>query len=388
MCSLLKIVFVSLGGTYPFRIGGPSVVTFNLVEQFDRKGLEVDFVFGISKKDFIDNYQNLSAHFSRHVNLIPIVKNQRSEGSYRASFDSQFLVSARRIMRTLVDRPDVIQFPSPPSSNDALLPLLARLRGVPSVVRLAGWPLYEAKYRGDLSSYESYFFYRLTRSFFTKVVCASSFMRDRSMRDGIDAKKIQVIPNGIDLNAFRYAGRIKLVGHPALLFVGRLEREKGIDILVESMEHLARALPQVVLHVVGEGSLENELRRFTVTKGLIDRVVFHGKTLDTAAFYSSADICVVPSIFEAFGITVVEAMAAGKPVVATRCGGIPENVTNLDNGILVQPTRQGLVKAITDLWNDAKLMERMSKNNLEKANQFDWSRVADEYIRLYMTLTK
>lgn len=364
------------------------MVAYNLTEQFDRKGLEIDFVFGISKKDCVNGYQELSTHFSGDVRLIPVVKNRRSEESYRASFDSEFLLSTKRLMSTMLDGPDVVQFVSSPSSNDALLPPLAWLKGVPSVVRLAGWPLYEAKYRGDLSSYESYFFYRLTRSFFTRVVCASSFMRDRSILDGIDSKKIQVIPNGINLNAFRYASRIKLVGDPALLFVGRLEREKGVDILVESMEHLARALPRVVLHVVGEGSLDNELRRFTVTKGLIDRVVFHGKTLDTAAFYSAADICVVPSIFEAFGITVVEAMAAGKPVVATRCGGIPENITNLENGILVQPTRQDLVKAITDLWNDAELMERMSKNNLEKANQFDWSRVADEYIRLYMTLTK
>jgi glycosyltransferase involved in cell wall biosynthesis len=381
-------VLASLGGTYPFRIGGPSVVAYNLARQFDRKGIQISFVFGISKKDFPDAYQELSARFSRNVGLIPIVKNPRSERSYKASFDSEFILNTRRVTSTVADHPDVIQFASPPSSSDALLPLLARLKRIPSVVRLPGLHRYEAKYRGNLSTYESYLLYRLTRSFFTRVVCASSFMKDMLISDGIDHKKICVIPNGIDLDTFANAGHVELVGEPALLFVGRLEQEKGIDILVQSMPHLTRVLPRVALHVVGTGSLDKELRSYVVREGLTDRVLFYGKKAETAVFYNSADICVIPSFLEGFGITAIEAMAAGKPVVATRCGGIPENITNLENGILIRPCRLDLVKAIADLWNDANLVERIGQNNLQKAKRFDWSRVADEYIRLYMAVTE
>jgi hypothetical protein len=117
------------------------LVAYNLARQFDEKGLEIDFVFGISKKDFIDAYQEFPVAF---LGLIPIIENARSEGSNAASFDSEFIASTRRVTSTVADHPDVIQFVSPPTSSDALPPPLARLKRIRSVVRLAGQPEYEA----------------------------------------------------------------------------------------------------------------------------------------------------------------------------------------------------------------------------------------------------
>ena len=92
MYHVLKILFISLGGTYPFRIGGPPVVAYNLIKEFDRKELEVDFVFGISKED-LSKTSDLSKFFkvSENINLIPIVKNERSPTLYKNYLDFKFL---------------------------------------------------------------------------------------------------------------------------------------------------------------------------------------------------------------------------------------------------------------------------------------------------------
>jgi glycosyltransferase involved in cell wall biosynthesis len=363
------------------------VVAYNLARQFDEKGLEIDFIFGISKKHFVDAYQEFSTCFSGNVRLIPIVKNPRSERSYRASLDSEFIISTKRVVGAVLDHPDVIQLVSPPSSNDFAIPLLAWLEGVPSVVRLPGWLAFEAKSNRNLSTYQSYLFYRATRPFFTKVVCNSDYLKNKTILEGVNPERIEVIPNGVDYLRFRNAKGIGLTGDPALLYVGRLEPSKGIQLLVEGMKYLERLLPSAVLHVVGDGSLSDLLKHIVRREGLDRKVILHGKLIDTTSFYASADICVFPSWYEPFGITSIEAMAAGKPMIATNRGGLPEHVEDFENGLLTEPTKHAFIDAIVRLWRDKNLMEKMSNNNLEKAKDFDWARVAERWVQLFERLT-
>jgi glycosyltransferase involved in cell wall biosynthesis len=379
-------MFVSLGGTYPFLIGGPQVVAYNLVKQFDRKGVNVDFVFGISREHLERRKIYDHFHFSENVRLLPVVKNWKSPSAYSAALDGKFLVDMALLEQRMCDAPDIVQFMANPASKDILLLPSARLRRIPSVVKLPGWLTFEVVHKRD-AAYVSYLCYRLLKHYFTKIVCSSSYLKDKVILEGVDPSKIETIPNGVDMRWFEHAAKIDLIGHPALLFVGRLEPEKGVDILVESMKELLKILPEAVLHIVGSGSLGNELRRLTASDGLEDNVILHGETADTPRFYKSADVCVFPSLIETFGNTALEAMAAGKPVVATRRGGVPEFLTHFENGLLVEPDREELVDAITTLWHDDNLMHRISKNNLEKAKRFDWSNVAEQYVKLYEAIT-
>jgi glycosyltransferase involved in cell wall biosynthesis len=363
------------------------VVAYNLARQFDSKGLEIDFVFGISKRDFVDAYQEFSTGFSGNVRLIPIVKNRRSEGSYRASFDSEFIIGTRRVVSTVLDRPDVIQLVSPPSSSDFVIPPLAWLERVPSVVRVPGWFAFEIQSSRNLSTYQSYLFYIATRPFFTKIVCNSHYLKNKTVLEGVNPERIEVIPNGIDYVRFSNAKGIGLTGEPALLYVGRLEPEKGIQLLLESMKYLVEVLPSAVLHVVGDGSLSDLLKQIVKRDALDGKAILYGKRIDTPPFYASADICVFPSFSESFANTSIEAMAAGRPVIATNIGGLPELIKDFENGLLVDPTKQGLIEGIVRLWRDKSLMKRMSNNNLEKAKGFDWSRVAERWVHLYERLT-
>jgi glycosyltransferase involved in cell wall biosynthesis len=79
-------------------------------------------------------------------------------------------------------------------------------------------------------------------------------------------------------------------------------------------------------------------------------------------------------------------MAAGKPIVAAKYGGVPESVQNLENGLLIEQWKESLVEAIEQLWSDKALMKRIGENNLEKAKQFDWGNLAEHYIGLCRSL--
>ena len=107
---------MSLGGTYPFRIGGPSVVAYNLVRQLDKKGFKVEFVYGVSKEQHARGPHQPYFSFSENVNLVPVVKNERSPTSYASSFDANFLSDTVRLARDALRGADVIHFCNIPSS--------------------------------------------------------------------------------------------------------------------------------------------------------------------------------------------------------------------------------------------------------------------------------
>lgn len=389
-CSHLKILFLSLGGTYPFRIGGPSVVAYNLVREFDKKGVEVDFVFGISRVHLsrTSNLSNLFG-FSENISLIPIVKNERSQDSYKSSLDFKFLKDVNALNKRLKNEFDLIHFQWIPSTRDIFIPFLSWIRTIPTIFRGAGWITYETFVkRKDVARtlvYYDYFTFKFLKRFFTKIVCNSLYLKRKLVSDGLfRAEKIEVIPNGVNIEQFSRARKVSLSGDPALLFVGRLTHYKGIDTLTKTMKIIREELPEAVLHIVGDGPLMNQLKSFVTSDGLQKRVVFHGRiTRGLPSFYASADICIFPSVQETFGITVIEAMAAGKPLIATNKGGVPENVQNFENGILIEPTIGNLIRAITDLWNDKHLMNKIALNNLAKAKDYDWSKIAERYITLY-----
>lgn len=384
-CIDLKIMFLSLGGMFPLRYGGPAVVAYNLVKEFDKKGLEVDLVFGVSKKHLTEKKVYNILGFSRNVNLIPVVKNRSSRTSYKVSFDLEFLRDAFNLARKLDSEFDLIHFCLIPSSKDIFMPFAAWLKKTPIVVNMHGLLTYEIKVEKNLSVYYDFFSFKFWKNMFTKIVCNSYFMKKFIQRIySVNQEKIEVIPNGVNLESFRSANMIKLFGEPALLYVGRLESAKGICTLVRSMKHLVNLLPNAVLHIVGDGSLMKTLKDFVMSNDLGEKIIFHGSVFSNlASFYKSADISIIPSVYESFGITVVEAMAAGKPIVATKFGAIPEILQNQENGLLIEPNETNILNAISNLWDDKALMNKISKNNLVRAKRYDWEKVAQRYIELY-----
>jgi len=180
-----------------------------------------------------------------------------------------------------------------------------------------------------------------------RLIVPSSAIEAKVRHEGRGGAAFSVIPNGVDLarfdlpldscslrREFNIPGAAPLFG-----VVARLEPEKGHRYLVDAMPAILRGAPDAWLVIVGEGSQEEELRvqAAALPRAVADRIVFTGRREDVAAITGELDIAVMPSLREAQGISILEAMARRRPVVASAVGGIPEVLTDGLDGILVPP---------------------------------------------------
>jgi glycosyltransferase involved in cell wall biosynthesis len=180
-----------------------------------------------------------------------------------------------------------------------------------------------------------------------RLIVPSASIVAKVRAEGRGGASFSVIPNGVDLDRFDLPlGACTLRrefsipgGAPVLGVVARLEPEKGHRYLIEAMPAILRGAPETWLVIVGEGSLEAEMRSLAASlPGRAgERIVFTGRREDVAAITGEIDVAVLPSLREAQGISILEAMARRKPVVASAVGGIPEVLTNGLDGLLVPP---------------------------------------------------
>ncbi len=186
------------------------------------------------------------------------------------------------------------------------------------------------------------------------------------------APRIRVVPHGMsDIGA---KDRVVAVRNKKLqvLFVGRLERRKGIDVLLEAIPKVLQRSPNIEFRIVGNYTLPDTDGKTYKELFLAEHsgspwlssVTFEGRVSDDVLYdaYESCDIFVAPSRFESFGLIFLEAMRAGKPVIGCLAGGMPEVVTQNVNGLLVEPgDADALLKAILHLIEDGELRRRMGK---------------------------
>jgi len=173
-----------------------------------------------------------------------------------------------------------------------------------------------------------------------------------------------------------------------LLHVGRFAPQKNHFLLVRGFAQAFEQYPAMELWLVGDGSLRPEVERQVQEAGLQERVRFLGLRKDVPKLLAQADMLLLPSDWEGVPLVVLEAMAAGKPVVATRVGGIPELVEDGLTGILVPPQDpQALAAAIVRLVQDAELRRKMGEAGRRRAlEQFDIRKTARQYEKLYLKL--
>jgi len=212
-----------------------------------------------------------------------------------------------------------------------------------------------------------------------------------------------VLPMGVDCARFAAAGdgadvraRLGLAGKRVILFVGRLEEKKGIPYLAEAYARLQAERPDVHLVVVGAGTYEEALRRHVAQGGYGARVTLCGRVdnQEIPGYYQAADVLACPSIIDSTGetegmpVVLLEAMASGRPVVATRVSGIPDVVKDGVNGLLVEPGDAAGLAAALARSLDAALARQLAEGALATAATFDWPRVAARYIEIFRQVAR
>jgi phosphatidylinositol alpha-mannosyltransferase len=201
----------------------------------------------------------------------------------------------------------------------------------------------------------------------------------------------KIIPNGIHVDGFVNARPFPHLqdGKINLLFLGRLEKRKGLRYVLGAFSRLKWDWPQLRLLVVGPGKPDSDSYRIMSERNLKD-VVFVGPVSDEdkARYYKSADIYCSPATGrESFGIVLLEAMAAGRPVIASDIEGYSSVITHEKEGLLVPPKKDdALADAIARLLNDHDLRMKLAVNGRERAEEFRWERVAARVMDYYQSL--
>jgi glycosyltransferase involved in cell wall biosynthesis len=203
-------------------------------------------------------------------------------------------------------------------------------------------PRYLVTRRMDYPERRSFYTSHLYNRRVDGVVAISQLIAELLIAAGVDAKKIRVIPSGIDVRQFSIAscapGPAKCqAGVTVIGSVGVLEERKGHRFLLEAAARLKAKGLRLRYRIAGAGPLRQELERHTARLGLSEDFEFLGFVDDTAAFLAGVDIFVMPSLFEGLGVAALEAMAARKPVIASRVGGLAESVIDGVTGLLVAP---------------------------------------------------
>lgn len=209
------------------------------------------------------------------------------------------------------------------------------------------------------------------------VVVVSGALRDDYVARGLSPQKIRVVHNGIESGRFRRSRdetRTRLQaelgiepGLPVIATVAVLRPRKGIEVLLEA----ARAVPEACFVIIGDGPQREEWQRLAASLGVADRVRWAGYRNDVDALLAGCDLFVHPSLDDAFPTVLLEAMAAGLPIVASRVGGIPEIVTPGVTGELVPPgDAAALAGAIAALLKNDETMKRMREATASSATRF------------------
>ncbi len=218
----------------------------------------------------------------------------------------------------------------------------------------------------------------------------------------IEEEKIHVIYNGVDVEKFkpnkdkthlRRELQLEEEGK-MILFVGRLYRRKGLETLLQSVPKVIERFRDAKFVISGEGFKENKEKLLKLAKKLDieNHVLFAGYFPDERLpdLYAASDIFVLPALYENFPFAILEAQATGLPVISTKVGGIPEIITNNQNGLLVEPANaEQLTEATLTLLENQKMAAELGRNGRKLVEaKFGWQLVTRQLVDLYAAISK
>lgn len=338
----------------PKWLAGTEIATYYIAEYLAQRGHEVHVITSLDEGLPEESYEK-----GFHIHRLPRIE-------IRFIGVLIFWADIIRVLRKI--KPDIVHAQSLISGMPALLS--HKLLKIPYVIYGRGSDVYLPDW-----------FTKLTAKGILKnastVIALTEHMKDAMQ--AIYSRDVIIVPNGINLN--EVAEREAEGGNPGkkILFVGRLHPVKGTQYLLGAMSIVHRELPEAKLILVGDGEEREHLETLTDNLGIRECVEFAGRVPHERVkdYMNQAEVFVLSSLSEGFPVTILEAMACGLPVVATRVGGVPDIIKNGTNGYLVDTMNQEqIAEALLNLLQDKQLRKDISENNREGVRRYRWDAVA------------
>jgi len=386
----MKILFIQY---YGWEFGGGETYSFNLKSELAKRGHEV--------KIFSSNNNSNARHFSDYEFA---EMNSRILKSFSHLFNLRSYFELKRVVTEF--EPDIVHIQS--MDEEVTGSILCCLNDFPKILTLHGTYLRrplgfnvephkkyvcEVLYGGQCArcmGLANYIHAKVKSLVWGLLlpkidVFISPSKYSRSLHENI-VGDIRVLPNGIQLSHFS-----KIVNcNNILLYAGRLSHEKGVGYLIDAMPMILRKVPNMSLTIIGDGPEWENLNSKVGQLGLNDEIRFLGQieNNDISRHIGSAAILVVPSIGpELFGLVGVEAMSVGRPVIASRVGGIPEWLEDGKTGFLVDPgSSDQIAEKVIQLLSDRELLDKMGKYAHQEGKQFSIEKHVDKLATIYLEM--
>jgi glycosyltransferase involved in cell wall biosynthesis len=284
------------------------------------------------------------------------------------------------LLARLAGRADVVHAHSSKAGFLTRLAAVARHRTRCTLFTPHGWSFWVA---GGLEGRAYLALERLGARWCRAIVAVSGAERDAGLAAGVGRfDQYRVIPNGVDLEPFLRDPR----PHPGrIAFVGRLRSPKRVDLALEALRIVREAIPEATLDIVGDGPLRGSLEKQADSLAIREHVRFLGTRSDLPEILQAAACFLFASDYEGCPLVVIEAMAAGLPVVATSVGGVPELVVDRETGLLVEPGNSGeLASALQDVLSSPEKSRALGARGRERSRMlFSRERMVRDTCALY-----
>jgi glycosyltransferase involved in cell wall biosynthesis len=218
-----------------------------------------------------------------------------------------------------------------------------------------------------------------------QIITVSEGMKKQLVeRYGAFEERVRVIYNGIDRS--RFPGITKKTGQRIVLFLGRLTNQKGPSFFLQTAAIVLRKVPDALFIVAGHGGKLQELIEESIALGIMDHVCFRGylSEEELVQAYEMADVYVMPSVAEPFGISALEAIASGTPVIISKNAGVSEQIKHclkVDYWDTLE-----MANKIICMLKHTVLGECMRRNAIEEIRDFGWDEIAEKTIKIYERL--
>lgn len=369
-------------------IGGPGRQAFIMARHLGKKGIDISV---IARR--LSGVKNETADVGVYYvpTISPHVHNLSEFSMKNLLISLSFSFGAMMKLFRLRKCFEIVQF------NGASLPLLVSL----PLLKLLGKEVVAQTTGGrggkEAGGLDGFFLKPLIVAIFRhadRFIAISEDIEKRLLKEGFVRERVTKIPNGVDTDVFchmnvteqeLFRNKFGLKGKKVFLCSGRLVKGKGLELLLKAMVDVVKFNKDVMLVLIGDGELEDRLKDMVRVLMLENFVRFDGLVENVHEYLNASDIFIFPSLSEGMPNSLLEAMACGLPVIASKIGGVVDVVEDGKSGILVEPGDiSGLSTAMIRLLKDAELRQRLGAEARRRIVEgFSIDRIADEYIKLY-----